>query len=707
MKLIEQRFLRGPNMYAATPCMVSVVALGELQGAEPPAVAGFGEHTHSNGHEGVAGLLKRLVLDLQGRAGSDVSLGFVHPDPDNASQAVVVCAYKSERVAARAFALAMDLVQAAVAEVPFDLDEALASLRRLGARSAMGTSTGAVIRAALRRTIPVLRITEGANLFQLGWGSKQQRLQATITGATSHIGVGIASDKQLTKALLAQAGLPVPAGETVSSADDAWRVVQALQGPATIKPLDANQGKGVSTICISREEVDAAFEHARHFSRHVIVERYLSGRDYRVLVTGGRVAAAAWRRPPAVRGDGVATIRALVELENRNPARGDGHSNILTRIALDDHALTLLRKQGYGVDDVLPAGVSVELRGNANLSTGGTAEDVTDKLPAETALACIRAARAIGLDIAGIDIICDDIAHPLAAQGGGIIEVNAAPGIRMHEFPSRGQPRDAGDAIVEALFGPGDGRIPLIAVAGRAAASTSTATRLIAHAVQLSGVASGMATSHGVYIGEQLALRGNCANHHGARMVLSDPTVALAVLETSHASIMQDGLAFDRCDVAVLLDADQTAGAEAARTAHVLARTARVTLVLNVADAACVSLAYQLRQHVEIVYFSMDADHPALLRHMADGGRAVYLHDHTLVLATGTRHQGLLDVRTMPLALQGGARDDGAAVAAAAALISHGLSVEQTVAGLQSYVMSSDVITHAASLMAGSQSECS
>ncbi|WP_229508043.1 ATP-grasp domain-containing protein [Massilia sp. Dwa41.01b] len=320
----------------------------------------------------------------------------------------------------------------------FDLDAAVAALHETAEDYAIGTSTGAVVNAALRRGIPALRITDEANLFQLGWGSRQKRLQATITGATNSIAVGIASDKQLTKTLLEQAGVPVPGGATVSKLEDAQRVARRLKGPATIKPLDANQGKGVTTVCTTPEEVEAAFNHARKYGRHVIVEEYLRGRDYRVLVTGSKIAAASWRRPPCVTGDGRSTVRELVEIENRNPARGDGHTNILTRIPMDAIAEDVLAKQGYGFDSVLPAGVSVDLRGNANLSTGGTAEDVTDLLPEETRAICIRAARTIGLDVAGIDVICEDIAQPLREQGGGIIEVNAAPGIRMHQYPSRG-----------------------------------------------------------------------------------------------------------------------------------------------------------------------------------------------------------------------------------------------------------------------------
>lgn len=699
MKIIEQRFLRGPNIHAGTPCMLTIVDLEEFDGVPAPIVPGFAER-HDRA-QGPAGLLKSLTLDLQRRAGSEVGFACTHPLDEAPRQHVIVCAYSAERVARRAFGIAMELMRWAAHGTPYEPEAEIDDLKRLGARCAIGTSTGAVVSAAQRRDIPTLRLTDDANLFQLGWGSKQHRLQATITGATGHIGVGIAGDKQLTKLLLQQAGLPVPAGESVTSIEDACRVAQQLGAPVTIKPLDANQGKGVTTICTTAADIAAAFEHARQYSRHVIVERYLCGRDYRVLVTGGKVAAASWRRPPCVRGDGVSTIRALVELENRNPARGAGHTNILTRILLDEHALALLRQQGYDVDSVLAAGVPVHLRGNANLSTGGTAEDVTDLLPPETAQLCIRAARIIGLDIAGIDIVCEDIALPLPLQGGGIIEVNAAPGIRMHEFPSRGQARNAGDAIVESLFGTDDGRIPVIALCGPDGSSgASTAARLIAHAAQLSGLRTGLATSDGVYIDSLLATRADGTSFKAARMLLADPAVEMAVLDTAAGGVLQDGLAFDRCDVTVIL----AVAPQQPQVSALLARAASGALVLNAADAACVALAEQLEYQREVVYFSMDADSPTLLRHIAGGGRAVYLHDHLLVLANGIRHQWLLDVRSMPASLQGAARDHGAAAAAAAALIAVGMPVEQAVAGLQSFMTASDLGSASAAMGAGARS---
>jgi cyanophycin synthetase len=440
MRIIEQRTLRGPNLYAETPCLMAVVEAGAgndiaglgarvlalLPGMAPEASARLSDCNNP------LDALEPVVMALQRLAGAPAAFSQTLLNPAAPGRARVVCGYAIEQVAAGALRTARELFEALARHQEYDLAAALEDLHDTAQRHAIGTSTGAVLAAAHKRGIPSLRLTEQANLFQLGWGARQKRLQATITGATNHIAVGIASDKQLTKTLLDQAGCPVPAGETVTTLAQAQRVARRL-GTVTIKPLDANQGKGVTTTCSTPEEVERAFEFARGYGRHVIVEEYLRGRDYRVLVTGRTIAAASWRRPPHVTGDGEHTVRQLVEIENRNPARGDGHTNILTKIPLDELASQVLAAQGHALDDVLPEGVSVDLRGNANLSTGGTAEDVTDLLPEETRDICIRAARTIGLDVAGIDIVCQDIAQPLREQKGGIIEVNAAPGIRMHQ----------------------------------------------------------------------------------------------------------------------------------------------------------------------------------------------------------------------------------------------------------------------------------
>ena len=715
MYILEQRFLRGPNLHADTPCLLTLLDLGDLYGRSSKDIPGFNQALLSllpslnsqmllTGQPGgfaqrlregtyLGRVVEQLTLELQTLAGSPASYGRTRPVLGHPGQFRIVCAYQLEKVVQPAFQLAVDLVTALARGESIDLAAAMTELRETAAHYAIGTSTSAVLNAAHERGIPFQRITEDANLFQLGWGVRQKRIQATITGDTSFVAVKIASDKQLTKALLAEAGVPVPEGATVTTVEQAQQLARRLGAPVTLKPLDGNHGKGVTINCASDEEVARGFEFARQYGRRIIVERFIEGRDYRVLVAGGRVAAASMRRPAHVVGDGASSIRALVEVENRKPARGAGHTNILTTIALDSHAEDVLRKQGYEPDSVPAAGVTVDLRGNANLSTGGTAEDVTDLLPESTRALCVRAAAKIGLDVAGIDIVCRDIAQPLDAQGGAVIEVNAAPGIRMHEHPSSGMARDAGDAIVDGLMGESDGRIPVIALTGTNGKTTTAL--LIAHTVRMAGLVTGVTTTEGVFIDGKRVTKGDCTGYWSARTVLAAPDVEFAVLETARGGILKRGLAFDRCDVGIVLNvsADHL-GLEGVETLEDLAQVKAVVAfsaaraaVLNAEDVLCVSMARRVKPGVEVIFFSMEPDNPVLLHHLDQGGRAAYLQDNALVLADGTRHEELLRVETMPCAIGGRARYNIAnSLAAAAGLMASGCSNQQIAAGLSTFI---------------------
>ncbi|UGQ48658.1 cyanophycin synthetase [Massilia endophytica] len=715
MKVIEQRVLRGPNLYASRPCLLTVLDLEDLNGVSSRELEGFTvrllelmpslmSHRCSPGHPGgfaerlrdgtfMGHIVEHVALELQCLAGSKAGFGRTRHVRGKPGLYRVVCAFRLEAVGVEAFGIALELVDALAHGRDFDLAGPLEALRRTAERHAIGTSTAAVLDAARRRGIPSVRLGETGNLFQLGWGKQQKRLQATLTGDASTIACRIASDKQLTKTLLKEAGLPVPGGVVVATADEARRAARRLRVTVTVKPLDANQGKGVTTRCTTPEEVEQAWEQARKHSRSVIVERFIEGQDYRVLVTGDRVAAASLRRPAAVIGDGRRSVRALVAEENLNPARGKGHANILTQIALDGNADTELRKQGLDADSVPAEGQRVTLRSNANLSTGGTAEDVTDLLPPETRDICVRAARKVGLGVAGIDLVCRDIALPLAEQGGAIIEVNAAPGIRMHQYPSGGQARDAGDAIVQAMYGDSNGRIPLIAVTGTNGKTTTTL--MTAHCARAAGFCTGVTTTEGIYIDGKRIFSGDCSGYWSARTVLTAPEVDFAVLETARGGILKRGLAFDRCDVGVVLnvspdhlglDGIDTLRA-LAKVKSVVAHSASRCAVLNADDSSCVAMAPKLKESVEVLYFSMDPDNPVLLRHLDRAGRAAYLQDGMLILADGTRHHALLRAGDMPATLNGHARYNIAnALASAAALMASGFANEQIAQGLLSFV---------------------
>ena len=712
MRILEQRFLRGPNLHADTPCLLSVLDLEDLYGVSSKELPGFSDalltllpslqgYTLPTGQLGgfgqrlregtyMARVVEQVTLDLQFQAGAPASYGRTRPVTGHPGQFRVVCAYQLENVVAPAFRLAVELVVALSRGEPFDLAPHMAALRATSRQCAIDPSTAAILSAAHERGIPTQRLAEEANLFQLGWGSKQQRLQDTLTGSASHVAVQIASDRRLSMALLREAGIPVPEGEVATTLESALGAARRLGYPATIKPLRA-RASDIAAECACATQVAQAFADADEAG--VIVEQSVPGRSFRVLVAGGRIAAAAWRRPAQVMGDGVHTIRQLVDIENRNPLRSADHVNILTAIRLDAHAEAVLDQQGFTLESVVRAGQAVRLRARANLATGGTVEDVTDRLPSATRRLCVRAAATIGLDIVGIDIVCFDIGLPLKQQGGAVVAITAMPDVRMHEHPTVGMARDAGDAIVDSLMGDSDGRIPVISVTGTNGKTTTSL--IIAHSAAMAGLLTGLTTTEGVFIDGERVATGDCTGYWSARTVLADPQVELAVLETARGGILKRGLAFDRCDVGIVLNvtADHLGldGVDTvedlAQVKAVVASSASHAVVLNAEDRLCVAMSRRVRPGVEIVYFSMEADNPVLLQHLDRGGRAVYLQDNAVIVADGHRRHELLRVEAMPCAMNGIARYNIAnALAAAAGLMAAGFDQHQIADGLSTFV---------------------
>ena len=481
----------------------------------------------------MAHALEFSALGLQAQAGCPVTFSRTTPTTETGIYQVVV-EYSEEEVGRLAFGLAMELCQAAVDDGPFDLEEALRRLRELDEEVRLGPSTASIVHAAAARNIPYRRLTKGS-LVQFGWGSKQRRIQAAEMDTTSAVAEAIAQDKELTKRMLHAAGVPVPTGRPVRDAEDAWAAAREIgieQGLAVVvKPQDGNQGKGVAVNLRTREQVEKAYATASRISGDVLVERYLAGHDHRILVVGDTLVAAARREPPMVIGDGVRTVRELVDLINADPRRGEGHATSLTRIRFDDIALARLAQDGLTADSVPAKGQRVTLRNNANLSTGGTATDVTDDVHPDFAARAIAAAQMVGLDIAGVDIVCQDVLRPLEEQGGGIVELNAAPGLRMHLNPSFGKGRNVGETVISKMFAPGeDARIPLIAVAGTNGKTTTV--RLIGSILGSQGYRVGMTSTDGVYIQGKRIDTGDCSGPRSARNVLFHPDVDAAVLET-------------------------------------------------------------------------------------------------------------------------------------------------------------------------------
>jgi cyanophycin synthetase len=492
------------------------------------------------------------------------------------------------------------------------------------------------------RNIPYRRLTDGS-LVLFGWGSRQRRIQAAEVDRTSAIAESIAQDKELTKKLLGAAGVPVPFGRAVENADDAWAAALEIGLPVVVKPRDGNQGKGVTVNVKSREQMESAYAAAIGFRDDIMVERFLPGNDFRLLVVGNKLVAAARRDPPQVVGDGIHSVRELVDRVNRDPRRGSGHSTSLTKIRFDDIALARLALQGYDADSVPPLGQRVILRNNANLSTGGTATDVTDDVHPEIAACAVAAAQMVGLDICGVDMVCDSVLTPMEEQGGGIVEVNAAPGLRMHLSPSYGKSRPVGEAIIDSMFPKGeDGRIPVVAVTGTNGKTTTV--RLIAHLLTRSGLRVGMTNTDGVYVEGRRIDSGDCSGPRSARNVLLHPDVDAAVFETARGGVLREGLAFDRCQVAVItnIGSGDHLGLNYITTVEDLAVLKRVIVqnvadsgvaVLNAADPIVAAMALNCRGAV--TFFAADRQHPVMATHRAQGKRVVYVDGDALVAAQG------------------------------------------------------------------------
>ncbi|MFC5513820.1 cyanophycin synthetase [Massilia jejuensis] len=712
MEVSRVRALRGPNLWSHHTSVEAIVActpeeesIATLPGFESRLRSRFPQlgQLQPFGHEEdaldpvpMAEVLEIVALALQAEAGCPVTFSRTTATVETGIYQVVV-EYTEEDIGRLALVLAEQLIAAARADAPFDLGAALVQLRELDEDVRLGPSTGSIVQAAIERNIPFRRLTEGS-LVMFGWGSRQRRIQAAEIDATGAIAETIAQDKELTKRLLDAAGVPVPLGRVVADPDDAWAAAQEIGLPVVVKPKDGNQGKGVTVNITTKEQITAGFHSAAEFRDDVLVERYLPGHDYRLLVIGDRLVAAARRDPPIVVGDGVHTVRQLVDQVNLDPRRGNGHATSLTKIRFDDIALGSLAKQNLRADSVPEKGRRVVLRNNANLSTGGSATDVTDDVHPEVAARAIAAAHMVGLDICGVDLVCDSVLKPIEEQHGGIVEVNAAPGLRMHLSPSFGKGRDVGAAIIETLFRQGDdGRIPVVAVTGTNGKTTTV--RLIAHLLTSSGLRTGMTNTDGVYIEGRRIDSGDCSGPRSARNVLLHPDVDAAVFETARGGLLREGLAFDRCEVAVVtnIGAGDHLGLNYITTLEDLAVLKRVIVqnvkvggmaVLNAADPVVAAMAENTKG--DVTFFAQDGGHPLMAMHRAQGRRVVYVDAGSLVCAQG-RNETRIALGEVPITRGGviGFQVENvmASVAAAWAV---GLDWDKIRLGLKTFVGESD-----------------
>ena len=669
MKIESVRSLRGPNLWSNQTVLEALATFeGPVDLDQARRVA-------------------QRALDLQLAVGSQVAFCDVRRVSDR--QCRLLVQFAEEEVGKQALELAVNLPLS----VPVAQVRELPTLKALAEEVRLGPSTGCIVRAAERRGIPARRLTEGS-LVQFGFGSRRRRIWAAETDRTSAIGESIAQDKDLTKSLLSSIGVPVPEGRVCKTAEEAWAAAQAIGLPVAVKPRKGNQGKGVSTTLETREAVITAHEIAVAYDGETIVERHLYGCDHRLLVIGDRLVAAARREPPAVVGNGQSSIAELVAKENENPLRGDDHSTSLSKLRLDEIGLEHLAEQGLSSESVPAAGQKIFLRRNANLSTGGSATDVTDTVHPEVAARAVEAARMVGLDVAGIDIVATRIDQPLEITRGAIVEVNAAPGLRMHLEPSAGKGRPVGEAIVESMFQPGDdARIPIVAVTGTNGKTTTT--RCITHILARTGLRVGMTCTDGIYVEGRRIDTGDCAGPKSARAVLAHPRVDAAVLETARGGILREGLGFDLCDVAIVTNVgegdhlglngiDEIRDLARVKAVPVRAVSARGAAVLNADDPLVVEMAKLCRGTV--VYFSRNAASPVLVAHRAAGGTVVTVIDGQLVIAHGRQVTPVSRVDQLPLTIGGrvGFQVDNllASVAAAHWL---GIPVEAIRSGVRSF----------------------
>lgn len=682
LTILNIRALNGPNYWRLAPVILCDINLGSLKdfsSVDTPSfttnllreLPSLSEHPCTRDKAGgfiarlkegtyLPHILEHVALELQIQAGSDVSFGRVVPTADEQIWSVVI-EYEEEDVGIQSFKDAVQIISSCIDGTAPETQKIINNLHELNESVRLGPSTAAIVDEARRRGIPVRRLNSGS-LIRLGLGKNLRRIEATLTDFTSAIAVEIAQDKEDTKQFLINVGLPVPEGGVAKSADSAVQIWESLQCPVILKPFNSNQGRGVSGPANSKADIIAGFAKSSQFSSKVIVEQQIKGRDFRVLVVNGKVVAAAERIPAHVIGDGTRSISQLIDITNADTRRGNGHRKTLTKILKDEAVIEFLLMRGLTLENIPKKGERVTLCTTANLSTGGTSSDVTDIIHPENITACEIAASAIGLDIAGIDVISEDISKPFRENNAAIIEVNAAPGLRMHTHPTHGKPRNAGGAILDMLYpSNAETTIPIIAVTGTNGKTTTS--RLIAHIYRHTGKTVGLTTTDGIYINNRVVMKGDMTGPFSANIILSNPTVEIAVLETARGGMLRSGLGFEEIDVGVVLNVSEDhlgmygiqTIAELAEVKGIIAAVVKRGghAVLNADDELV--LAMQDKTPGDVVLISTSPDNPAVLSHTEEHGVSATVEDGSFVIRRAALKIPIATVNEVPLMIGGAA----------------------------------------------------
>jgi cyanophycin synthetase len=682
MRIEEIKIMRGPNYWSVRRAKLIQMKLDleEMEQRPTNSIPGFRERLEKmfptmyehRCSEGVAGgffhrveegtwmghVIEHVALELQTLAGMDTGFGRTR-GTGKEGEYYVVFSYMEEDAGVFAARAAVRITQAIADDIAYNLEEDIMQLREIREDTRLGPSTGCIVEEAAKRNIPFIRLNKHS-LVQLGYGIHQKRIRATIASTTSNIAVDIACDKEETKNLLEAAEISVPRGVIVRSEEGLKDAIEKLGYPLVLKPVDGNHGKGATTNIIDWEMAVKALAAAQVYGRSIICERFIVGFDFRVLVINNKFICAALRTPAAVTGDGEHNIQWLVDETNKDPRRGYGHEKVLTSIKLDNFSEIMLKEKGYTLETVPPKGELVLLKPTANLSTGGTSTDITDEVHPDNIFMCERISKIIGLDICGIDIMAPDLREPISQNGGAVLEVNAAPGFRMHIDPAVGIGRNVAEPVIDMLFPKGsEGRIPIIAITGTNGKTTTT--RLVAHIAKSAGYKVGYTTSDGVYIQNQLLMKGDCTGPVSAQFVLKDPTVDFAVLECARGGILKNGLAFQNCDIAIITNVSTDhiglGGIDSleqmAKVKAVVAETVfpHGYAILNADDDLVYAIKSDLKCNIGL--FSMDENNPRIKKHCNAGGLAAVYENGYVTILKGTWKIRVEKVADIPITFGG------------------------------------------------------